>query len=81
MVCLLAPQPRFLWGNTMMGNALGARSSSFISPCTPYSWQLHCTRDIVPETVDTHSCLKDVTENSRWGHQKGALEPQNWLPP
>ena len=53
MVCLLAPQPHFLWGNTMMGNALAARSSSFISPRTPYSWQLHCTRDIVPETVDT----------------------------
>lgn len=66
-----------------MGNTLSGSVSSFPLSLQSQTWLVHYTWDVVPETVGTHSCPRDVTEQleALWGNQEGAQQSQNWLEP
>lgn len=59
-----------------MGTALSGSVGPSLCPCKEQTWLVCCTWDIVPETVDTHGCPRDVTEHkleALWGNGEGAL--------
>lgn len=51
----------------MMGNTLSGSIPSFPLSLQSQTWLVYYTWDVVPETVGTHSCPRDVTEQQPGG--------------